>query len=377
VREITKLRGIRFLASAKAILYTSVRTVAKKKVQISSRKREHVAIALSRDVSFRTRSAGFEAWDFVHNALPECDVADIDPHAVFLNRTLSFPLIVSSMTGGYPDALKINRQLAEVCAEKRLAMGVGSQRQAIDSSAYHRTFSVVREVAPDIPVYGNLGAPEVGRLKDAAPVLRLLDMIRADGFAVHLNPLQEYLQPEGNPEFRGVLDGIAMLVRQLPVPVIVKEIGAGISAEVARRLVDVGVRIIDVAGAGGTSWAGVEILRRDAARNREQDPAEVFWDWGIATTDALRQVAALKQNVGDLTILGSGGINSGLSLAKAIAMGADAGAAARPLLKALSKGGQKALAVLIDGWKHQFVGAMFLTGSRSVKALQKQVLVHR
>ncbi|MBE0556331.1 MAG: type 2 isopentenyl-diphosphate Delta-isomerase, partial [Proteobacteria bacterium] len=262
-------------------------------------------------------------------------------------------------------------------AQKRLAMGVGSQRQAIGDSTYHRTFSVVREAAPDIPVFGNLGAAEVAKLKDATPVLRLLDLIKADGFAVHLNPLQEFLQVEGNPEFRGVLDGIAMLVRQLPVPVIVKEIGAGISAGVARRLIDVGVRIIDVAGAGGTSWAGVEILRRRKPKNKRPDPGEAFWDWGLSTVDALRQVAALRQQVNDLVVVGSGGIGDGIALAKAIALGADAVGAARPLLNALHKGGQDNLAALIDGWKHQFVGVMFLTGSRSVRALQDQVLVRR
>ena len=351
--------------------------MAKNRTKISSRKKEHVAITLSRDVSFRARSAGFEQWDFVHNALPECDIAEIDPKGVFLSKELSFPLIVSSMTGGYPDALKINRQLAEVCAQKRLAMGVGSQRQAIGDSTYHRTFSVVREAAPDIPVFGNLGAAEVAKLKDATPVLRLLDLIKADGFAVHLNPLQEFLQVEGNPEFRGVLDGIAMLVRQLPVPVIVKEIGAGISAGVARRLIDVGVRIIDVAGAGGTSWAGVEILRRRKPKNKRPDPGEAFWDWGLSTVDALRQVGALRQQVNDLVVVGSGGIGDGIALAKAIALGADAVGAARPLLNALHKGGQDNLAALIDGWKHQFVGVMFLTGSRSVRALQDQVLVRR
>ena len=354
--------------------------MAKKRGTITSRKKEHVGITLSRDVSFRDRPTGFEQWEFAHNALPELDVADVDPKTLFLGKEISFPLIISSMTGGYPDALPINRQLAEVCAEKQLAMGVGSQRQALGDSTYHRTFSVVREVAPGIPVFGNLGAAEVAKLKDATPVLRLLELINADAFAVHLNPLQEYLQPEGNPEFRGVLRGIAMLVRSLPVPLIVKEIGAGISAGVARRLVEVGVRIIDVAGAGGTSWAGVEILRRRGSTSRKTlgtDPGEVFWDWGIPTADALREVAALRQEVSDLVIIGSGGINDGLAMAKAIALGADVVGSARILLKALHAGGRKNLVDVIDRWKYQFVGTMFLTGSRSVRDLQGQVLLRR
>lgn len=354
--------------------------MAKKGRTITSRKKEHVDITLSRDVSFRDRRTGFERWEFVHNALPELDVAEIDPKTQFLGKEISFPLIISSMTGGYPDALQINRHLAEVCAEKQLAMGVGSQRQALGDTAYHRTFSIVREVAPGIPVFGNLGAAEVARLKDATPVLRLLEMINADGFAVHLNPLQEYLQPEGNPEFRGVLRGIEMLVRALPVPVIVKEIGAGISAGVARRLVDVGVRILDVAGAGGTSWAGVEILRRHGhtgPKTKGADAGDVFWDWGIPTADALRQVAAFHQEVSGLVIIGSGGINDGLAMAKAVALGADIVAAARILLKSLHAGGRKSLVDVIERWKYQFVGAMFLTGSRTVRELQGQALLQR
>jgi isopentenyl-diphosphate delta-isomerase len=351
--------------------------MAKNKPRIPSRKKDHVELTLTRDVSFRTRSAGFDEWDFVHNALPECDVAEIDTRVRFLNKELSFPLIVSSMTGGYSDALKINRQLAELCAEHGLAMGVGSQRQALEDQTYHHTFSVARKAAPEIPLFGNLGGAEVAKLRDAGPVLRLVDMIRADGFAVHLNPLQEYLQPEGNPQFKGVLEGIAMLVRQLPVPVMVKEIGAGISSAVARRLIDVGVRVIDVAGAGGTSWAGVEILRRAKATAKQKDPGEVFWDWGIPTADALREVVALRREVNDLVVVASGGLEDGLTLAKAIAMGAHAAGAARPILKALHAGGPKRLAALIDGWKHQFVGAMFLTGSRSVKELQAQILRRR
>jgi len=283
------------------------------------------------------------------------------------------------MTGGYKDAGRINRGLAEVCAEKGLAMGVGSQRQAIEDSTFHSTFSVVREIAPDIPVFGNIGAAEVARLQDASPVLRLVELIRADGFAVHLNPLQELLQPEGDTNFRGVLRGIEMLVKRLPVPVIVKEIGAGISAAVARRLIDAGVRIIDVAGSGGTSWAGVEILRRNGVRNskksRRASFADLFWDWGIPTVDALRQVASLKTGTPALTVIASGGIHSGLEIAKSIAFGADLAGSARPLLKALERDGQQGLRRELERWMMELKGAMFLTGSRTIADLQQQQLV--
>ncbi|MBI4419083.1 MAG: type 2 isopentenyl-diphosphate Delta-isomerase [Ignavibacteriales bacterium] len=345
----------------------------------SSRKEQHVRITLSNDVSFKGKSAGFERFDFVHNALPELDLDEVDTSATFLGKPVGLPLIVSSMTGGYKDAVRINRGLAEVCAERRLAMGVGSQRQAIEDKTHHRSYSVVREVARDIPVFGNIGAAEVAKLRTADPVRRLADLIRADGFAVHLNPLQELLQPEGSPAFRGVLRGIEMLVKNLGIPVLVKEIGAGISAEVARRLLAVGVRIIDVAGAGGTSWAGVEILRRNGIRRKgaHRDFAASFWDWGISTIDALRQVGALKTQQADLTVIASGGIATGLDVAKAIAFGADLAAAARPMLKALEKGGMKGMLAEVDAWAKELRGAMFLTGSRTLQDLQTKQLVLR
>lgn len=191
-----------------------------KQTRTSSRKQQHVEITLSKDVSFRSKTSGFERWEFLHNALPELNFSELDTSVTFLSKRLSLPFIISSMTGGYEDAARINRGLAEVCAEKQLAMGVGSQRQAIENSTFHRTFSIVREVAHDIPIFGNVGAAEVARMKDASSVLRLIDLVRADGFAVHLNSVQEFLQPEGNTNFRGVLKGIEMLVKHLPIPVI-------------------------------------------------------------------------------------------------------------------------------------------------------------
>ncbi len=350
--------------------------------RISSRKQEHVELTIGRDVSFQTKTPGFERWEFQHNALPELDFSEVDPSTRFLGKRLSLPLLISSMTGGYGDATRINRLLAEVCAEKQLAMGVGSQRQAIQETRFHRSFSVVREVAPDIPVFGNIGGAEVAKLKDASTIKRLADLIRADAFAVHLNPLQEFLQPEGNPEFRGVLKGIEILVRELPIPIIVKEIGAGISLSVAKRLVDAGVRIIDVAGAGGTSWAGVEIIRRTKKNGKQfkssgknEWSAQSFWNWGIPTVDALRQVCSLKIQAPSLTVIASGGIAGGLDVAKAIAFGGDVAGAARLMLRELEAGGTKALLGTIAAWEMELKGTMFLTGSRTIADLQAQQLV--
>ena len=336
-----------------------------------SRKKQHVDITLNRDVGFREKRTGLEHYEFVHNALPELDLAEIDTSTAFLGRALSLPFMISCMTGGYAGALAINRQLAGVCEELGIAFGVGSQRQALQSKEYWRTFSVVREVAPTIPVIGNIGAAEVAGLKSADPVRTLVELIRADAFAVHLNPLQEFLQPEGTPKFRGVLDGIGMLVRSLSVPVIVKEIGAGISQQVAIRLLDAGVTIIDVAGAGGTSWAGVEVLR-----SRDREFASRFWDWGIPTAEVLRDTALLKQER-SFTLIGSGGITSGLDAAKCLALGADLAASARPMLAALHRGGKRALHSLLASWAKELQGIMFLTGSRTIADLQHTPLIRR
>jgi isopentenyl-diphosphate delta-isomerase len=350
-------------------------------MQTSSRKKQHIDIVLKRDVSFHIKTAGFDRWDFLHNALPELDFSEIDSSTTFLGKPVALPYIIAGMTGGYAGALRINRQLAEVCARKKIAMGVGSQRQALENTKYHASYSVVRKVAKDIPVFGNIGATEVANLRDASQILKLIDLIRADGFAVHLNPLQEFLQPEGNTHFRGVLAGIEMLAKSLPVPLIVKEIGAGISAEVARRLVDAGVTIIDVAGAGGTSWAAVEILRRESLRKKRKvgnaSLSNAFRDWGIPTVEALAALRTLKTSFPSLRVIASGGIASGLNAAKAIAFGADYISAARPVLKALSSGGAQSVFRLIDQWELELKGAMFLTGSRSLADLQQQELRSR
>ena len=335
-----------------------------------SRKKEHIDITLKRDVRFRSKTTGLEQFEFVHNALPELDLAAIDTATQFLGTHLSLPFMVSCMTGGYADALKINRQFAEVAQEFGIAMGVGSQRQAMEDKTYHKTFSVVREVAPDIPIVGNIGAAEVARMESIESVQKLVDLIKADAFTVHLNPLQEFLQPEGSTNFRGVVTGIARLVHGLQVPVIVKEIGAGLSPQVIQRLLEIGVQYIDVAGAGGTSWAGVETLRR-----RDRNFAAQFWDWGIPTAHALREAARLKSNTTRFTLIASGGITSGIEAAKCFALGADLVASARPLLLAWKRDEANGVRALLNRWKDELRGVMFLTGSPTIAALQHATLV--
>jgi isopentenyl-diphosphate delta-isomerase len=337
--------------------------------QTTSRKQEHVELVLKNNVGFRSKTTGFEEWDFVHNALPELDFSDTDPAQTFLGKKLAAPFIVSCMTGGYAGAKKINKDLAEVCAEFPIAMGIGSQRQAIENDLFHASFKIAREVAPDIPLIGNIGAAQVAKQSSVDRIRSAVELIRADALAVHLNPAQELLQPEGNPIFKGVLEGIEMLVLNLHVPVIVKEIGAGISGQVAQLLTDVGVKYIDVAGAGGTSWSGVELLRRKTGTV----DMSMFWDWGIRTADSIVAVRnVLKKGV----VIGSGGITNGLEAAKAIALGADMVGAARPMLQELNAHGKKGLQKLIAAWIHQLRGAMFLTGSQTIEQLRRTEIIH-
>lgn len=331
---------------------------------IPSRKQEHVELCVGSSVAHRNKTAGFERVEFTHNALPEVDFAEVSTATVFLGKPASFPLMVSSMTGGYADAERINCSLAEVCQSLSLPMGVGSQKQAIGSAEYHESFRVVRRAAPSIAITANIGAAEVAQASMRNAIPALLDLVQADALTVHTNPLQELLQPEGTPSFRGVLKGIEVLAAQLPVPIIVKEVGAGISGSVAQKLLDAGVAVIDVAGAGGTSWAGVELLR-----NSNRAAFEDFWDWGIPTVDCLLQVAPLKKER-PFALVASGGVASGIHMAKSIALGADMSAAARVLLTTLVEHGQQALHTQLATWQQQLQSVMFLTGAADIEALQ-------
>jgi isopentenyl-diphosphate delta-isomerase len=221
-----------------------------------------------------------------------------------------------------------------------------------------------------VPIFGNLGGAEIARDAAIDDIRRLVEMIEADAFAIHLNPLQELMQPEGNPSFRGVLAGIERLARELEVPLIVKEVGAGLSAGVVERLLDAGVRHIDVAGAGGTSWSGVELMRRG------EEQIDPFWDWGIPTADAVIAARPLCERAG-ATLIASGGLGGGHDIAVAIALGAQMTGSARILLRALVEEGQEALAEMLGRWGRTLRGMMFLSGSRTVDDLRNARLLHR
>ncbi len=341
-----------------------------------SRKRDHVELCVHDDVQFTTKTAGFERVELLHNALPELDYNDIDTTTLLFGKPLAMPLMISSMTGGYAEAESINRSLAIACAEYGIALGVGSQRQALEDSTHHASFRVAREYHPHGFITANIGAPEIAQRSARESLHRIIDLIEADALTIHLNPLQELLQVGGNTSFSGVLTGIEECVQYLQIPIIVKEVGAGISRTVAEKLLDIGVQAIDVAGAGGTSWAGVE-LRRSAMLHEEKAHLHALWNWGIPTIECLQALAPLKPSPLDddegnmrFTLIASGGITSGFDMAKSLALGADLTASARPFMKQLVDHGQDGLHTMLRQWREQLTACMFLTGSGNISTMQ-------
>ena len=339
----------------------------------SSRKKDHVDLCLDEEVAFREKKNGLEAYELLHNGLPEIDLADVETGVEFLGRTCELPFLINSMTGGYREAEEINRGLAEACETTGIALGLGSQRQALESDRFHESWRAARVAAPSIPIFGNIGAVEVARGVSSNDILRLAELVEADGFAVHLNPLQELMQPEGEATFRGVLAGIERLVRELPIPIVVKEVGAGLSANVVRRLVDAGVRHIDISGAGGTSWSGVELLRNDQMGPSDED---LFWDWGIPTADALVRARELCDE-SNTTLIASGGIGSEREMGVCFPLGASMVGAARPFLTRLRSDGVEGLVKEIERWGIYLRRIMFLTGSPNISSFRRAELARR
>lgn len=329
-------------------------------MSIQKRKKDHVELCVSDDVGYKM-STGFDRYYFRHNALPEVNLDDVFVGGTLMGRSFSFPLMISSMTGGYSDAGRINAQIARVCESENLPFGVGSQRALLDHPEEIESFSVVRDEAPTAFIAANIGSAQVaGGLKEEM-VTVLIDSIKADAIIVHLNPLQELVQPEGDRNFAGIEDGIAKLVIQSPVPVIVKETGAGISGDIARRLLAIGVSVIDVAGAGGTSWSKVENKRKD-----DSESTELFNEWGIPTIICLQEVVELREQF-QFELIASGGIRGASDIVKSLCLGADFAASARPVIQALMEGGEEELHRLIGRWKEQTAIILTLLGRRTLQ----------
>lgn len=329
-------------------------------MSIKSRKKDHVDLCINDDVGYE-KPTGFDNYYLRHNALPELNLSDVSLDATLLGRNFSFPLMISSMTGGYSDAGQINAQIARFCEQENLPFGVGSQRALLDHPDERNSFSIVRDEAPSAFIAANIGGAQLAEGLTSEDIHVLTDSIRADAIIVHLNPLQELVQPEGDRNFSGVEEGISKLVIQSDVPVIVKETGAGISGEVARRLLSVGVSVIDVAGAGGTSWSKVENRRK-----KDSHATDYFDEWGIPTVTCIREVAELREQF-RFDLIASGGIRGAADIVKSMCLGADFAASARPIIKALMSGGEEELKQLITTWKKQASFMLTLLGHKSFK----------
>src|SRR6202023_995427 len=330
--------------------------------RIAQRKLEHLRLSLEASVQ-STRSAGFERYAFTHQALPDLELDAIATTTPLRAKPLKLPFLISSMTGGAHAAVDINRRLALVAQSAGIAFGVGSQRAGITHKDLRATYQV-RGVAPDVLLFANLGAVQLNYGMRTEQCLEAIEMIGADALILHLNPLQEALQPEGDHNFKGLIEKIAVLCTELPVPVIVKEVGCGISERTATLLAEAGVAAIDVAGLGGTSFARVEAFRRE--RPEEVELALAFSEWGIPTADAL---VATHPAAPQLPLIASGGLRHGLDAAKAIALGADLTGFAHAVLAAASEG-EEPVRRLLDGFKWQLRVAMFCAAAPTIATLK-------
>jgi isopentenyl-diphosphate Delta-isomerase len=330
----------------------------------AGRKGDHLRINLEEDVSAKGVTSGFESYRFVPRALPEIDLEDVDLSTAIFGHRLAAPLFISCMTGGVPDAGRINAVLAATAHELGLALGLGSGRVLLERPDVLPTFDV-RKHAPDTLIFANLGAVQLNRGIGVDQCRRLIDLVRADALVLHLNPLQEAIQPEGDTCFAGLLSRIADVCRTIEVPVIVKEVGWGIAADVAVLLLEAGVSAIDVAGAGGTSWSEVERYRLDGRVRRRV--AAAFSDWGLPTAASLREV---RRAAPGATIFASGGIRSGMDVAKALALGADLVGVAGPFLRAADEGRHAAIDLAAE-YIEVLRTVMFCLGAPTLDALRR------
>ena len=332
---------------------------------IGDRKKDHLALCATEDVGFRGVTTLLDDVRLVHDALPDLDADALDLSVSLLGKKLRAPILIAAMTGGTDEAGAINKKLAEIAEERGYGFGLGSQRAMHKRASTAGTYRV-RDVAPTALLLGNVGVVQA-RAMSTDEVRQLVGDVDADALCVHLNPAMELVQPGGDRDFRGGLETIQRLVEELGVPVVVKETGCGLSPAVGMRLRKAGVTRVDVSGAGGTSWVGVETKRAAAAGDdRARSLGEAFWDWGIPTAASVALLAPL----GFEAIIATGGIATGLDVARAVALGATAAGMARPVLRALHAGGHAEARALLDGVEAELRAAMLLTGCANVSALR-------
>lgn len=328
-----------------------------------TRKRRHVDACLSGPVEFRTRTTGFETIDLPYRALPDSDLDAVDPSTRFMGRPLRAPLLIGAMTGGVDRAASLNRNLAVAAQRVGVGMMLGSQRVMLETPALVSTFAM-REHAPDVPLIGNLGVAQLNRGYGADEIIRAIETVDADGLALHANPLQEAVQEGGDGDFSMLLDRLASLPAEVGRPLIVKEVGHGLDARTVRRLAGAGYAAFDVAGAGGTSWARVEAWVRWADDDADRLDDELL-EWGIPTLRALREAKAVASGT---PLIASGGVRSGLDVAKAIASGASLCAVALPLLEAATESAD-AVERILRRFIDELRIAMHLVGAPDLAAL--------
>lgn len=322
------------------------------------RKADHLDLCATDQVAFRAKTTLLEDVELVHDALPELALDEVCLDTVVAGANLRAPIVIAAMTGGIAQAERVNRDLAVVAATEGLAMGFGSMRPMLEDGV--TAGYLVRDEAPGAVLFGNLGVVQARRASDDQ-ILDLIGQTGVQALCIHLNPAQEMVQPGGDRDFRGGIDTIARLVQVLPVPIIVKETGAGMSRSLGERLWAAGVRWVDVGGAGGTSWVGVETLRERAPKGL----GERFWEWGIPTAASVLQLQRLG-----LGIIATGGVQTGLDVAKLVSLGAIAGGLARPFLQAHARGGRDGVSALARTLTEELRVACLLTGSRTPEALR-------
>ncbi|MCC6557855.1 MAG: type 2 isopentenyl-diphosphate Delta-isomerase [Polyangiaceae bacterium] len=335
--------------------------------EISGRKADHIELCATGDVGFRAKTTLFEEVELVHDALPELALDAVDTSTLLLGKRLRAPILIAAMTGGTERAQEVNRELASIAEERGYGFGLGSQRAMLRGDV-GATYDV-REVAPTALVLGNIGAVQARALSTEA-VAELVAQVGADALCVHLNPAMELVQPGGDRDFSGALEALERLASELSVPVVAKETGCGIGPGTAQRLVRAGIRSVDVSGAGGTSWVAVETER---ASGSARALGEALRDWGIPTAASVAIARAIRPRF--KTIIATGGVATGLDVARALALGAHAAGLARPVLQALVAGGREAAVRLLEGVEAELRAVMLLVGARDVATLRKAPMV--
>ena len=334
---------------------------------IFQRKDDHIKISINENINSRS-TTWLEYVRFVHNSLPEINFKDIDITMKFLGKPINSPIIIGSLTGGSKLGLEINRKLAETAEKYQIPLMVGSQRIQLEHLETSKSFSIVRKCAPTIPIIANLGISQLIQMKNFNSIEKIVQTIEADAIAIHLNPLQEIIQPEGETNFSNAIEKISLLNDYLKIPLIIKETGAGLSKNVSNNLIKAGIKYLDVSGLGGTSFAAVEYSRAKKQNNHIKSIiGNTFLDWGIPTAASIIETRSVAKD--STIIIGSGGIRNGLEIAKSIAIGANISAIAQPFLKR-AYNNSKEIGYYIETLFSELKSSMFLTGCKKIEELR-------